>query len=123
MAKCDEGYLCDVCGQDVGNVTESQLYLMFVIGELDPELLHTSNERHIRCNPILAQFIVHPDFVAMTVEGDFDKRKLDSTFVSQREQLVSRGWSRLLEVSSQELAIIEYPLPEVIEKLKREAGN
>ena len=61
MAKCDEGYLCEVCGKDVANLTESDLYLRYVIGMLDPEVLHTSPERHIRCNPALAQFIVDFD--------------------------------------------------------------
>ena len=27
MARCDQGYLCDVCGQDVEAITESDLYL------------------------------------------------------------------------------------------------
>ena len=85
MAKCDEGYLCDVCGEDVAQVTDSQLYLQYVIGELDPELLHTTAERHIRCNPVLAQFIVDPEFTPVQVDGDFDKRKLDADFVKERE--------------------------------------
>ncbi len=62
MAKCDEGYLCTICGGDVGNVTDSELYLRFVIGLIDPELLHATPEKHIRCNPTLAQFIVADDF-------------------------------------------------------------
>ena len=64
MAKCDEGYRCDVCGQDVERIGDSHLYLSYVIGELDPELLHTTPERHLRCNPVLAQFIVDDDFRA-----------------------------------------------------------
>ena len=32
--------------------------MRYVIGQLDPEVLHTTRERHIRCNPVLAQFIV-----------------------------------------------------------------
>ena len=54
MAKCDEGYLCSVCGGDVENITDSDLYLRYVIGLLDPELLHAQPEKHIRCNPTLA---------------------------------------------------------------------
>ncbi len=42
MAKCEEGYLCDVCGGDVEEITDSDLYLRFVIGLLDPETLHTT---------------------------------------------------------------------------------
>ena len=51
MAKCEEGYLCDICGGDVEEITESDLYLRFVIGLIDPETLHTTKERHIRCDP------------------------------------------------------------------------
>ncbi|REJ65059.1 MAG: hypothetical protein DWQ31_19390 [Planctomycetota bacterium] len=113
MAKCDEGYLCEVCGHDVAAITESDLYLRYVIGMLDPEVLHTTPERHIRCNPALAQFIVADEFPAVVVEGDFDKRQLDARFVADREDLVTRGWRRLQKVADIEDAIINYPLPEV----------
>ena len=46
MAKCDEGYLCEVCQQPVEEIAESDLYLRYVIGMLDPETLHTQAERH-----------------------------------------------------------------------------
>jgi hypothetical protein len=78
MAKCDEGYLCDVCGQDVAILAESDLYLRYIVGILDPEVLHTTPERHIRCNPELAQYIVADDFPPMFREGPFDKRNLDA---------------------------------------------
>jgi len=114
MAKCEEGYLCEVCGGDVEEIVDSDLYLRYVIGELDPEVLHTSRERHIRCNPTLAQFIVDADFQPpATLEGPFDKRLLDPAFVHERETLVTRGWRRLREVLGTEAAIIDYPLPEV----------
>jgi hypothetical protein len=116
MAKCDEGYLCEVCGQDVAEITDSDLYLRYVIGELDPEVLHTTRERHIRCNPTLAQFVVAEDFQPpVTVEGPFDKRQLDPAYVRARESLLTRGWRRLHEVAGSDLAIIDYPLPEVRE--------
>jgi len=119
MAKCDEGYLCDVCGQDVAELTESDLYLRYVIGLLDPEVLHTTKERHIRCNPTLAQYIVDDDFQPpVAVEGAFDKRTLDPTFVRDQETLVTRGWRRLQEVATLGIPIIEYPLPEVLAKIK-----
>ena len=117
MAKCEEGYLCDVCGGDVEEITDSDLYLRFVIGMLDPEVLHTASERHIRCNPALAQFIVADDFEPVVVEGDFDKRRLDPEFVKGREELLLRGWRRLQEVVGTEEAIVNYPLPEVRSKL------
>jgi hypothetical protein len=114
MAKCDEGYLCEVCGEDVAEITESDLYLRYVIGELDPEVLHTTRERHLRCNPTLAQFIVAENFQPVIVEGPFDKRQLDAAFVSERETLVTRGWRRLVELAGgAESAIINYPLQEV----------
>ena len=38
MAKCDEGYRCEVCGRDVEAVTDSDLYLRFVLGEAHASL-------------------------------------------------------------------------------------
>ena len=113
MAKCDEGYLCDVCGRDVADLVDSDLYLRYVIGQIDPEVLHTTRERHIRCNPVLAQFIVDATFSPLTVEGPFDKRTLDSAYVAERERLITRGYRRLRELAGLNLPIIEYPLPEV----------
>ena len=123
MAKCDEGYRCEVCGGDVEEITDSDLYLRFVIGLVDPETLHTTQERHLRCNPSLSQFVVHPDFHPVTCEGDFDKRHLDVAFVAEREKLVTRGWRRLSEVASSSLSIQEYPLPEVYREMKRQANT
>ena len=119
MAKCEEGYLCELCGTEVEEITESDLYLRFVIGMVDPETLHTTGERHIRCNPSLAQFIVDERFESVAATGDFDKRQLDTAFVRQREQLVTRGWRRLHEVAGSDLPIVEYPLAEVRAVLAR----
>jgi hypothetical protein len=123
MAKCDEGYLCEVCGEDVASIADSDLYLRYVTGMIDPETLHTTPERHIRCNPALAQFIDHPEFEPVLVQGDFDKRRLDADFVLQREQLVTRGWRRLKEVAHLEIPIIEYPLPEVRTEMQRRSDQ
>ena len=114
MAKCDEGYICELCGKDVNGIVNSDLYLRFVIGMLDPEVLHTTAERHIRCNPVLAQYIVADNFEPVSVEGDFDKRTLDPAFVEQRELLVTRGWNRLCELQKLDIPIIQYPLPEFL---------
>ena len=116
MARCDEGYICEVCGRDVESIVESDLYLRYVIGKLDPESLHTTRERHIRCNPMLAQFIVDDRFDPVIVEGDFDKRHLDPEFVRQREELLTSGWRRLHDVAQSGVSIVEYPLPEVRQK-------
>ena len=91
MAVCEQGYLCEVCGGDVADLTESDLYLRFVLGEVDPETLHVSPERHIRCNPTLAQFIVVEGFAPVVVEGFFGKGELDAAFVAAEEVRVSQG--------------------------------
>lgn len=119
MAKCDEGYLCDVCGSDVESLVDSDLYLRYVVGMLDPETLHTTRERHIRCNPVLAQFIVDDDFPPIAVEGEFDKRRLDAAHVRERETLVTRGYRRLKELAGLDLPIIDYPLAEVRAEIQR----
>ena len=123
MAKCEEGYLCDVCGDDVKSLTDSDLYLRYVVGMLDPETLHTTRERHIRCNPVLAQFIVDDSFDPVTVEGDFDKRRLDASYTQEQEVLITRGYRRLRELAGVELPIIDYPLPEVRAKLEKASGG
>lgn len=122
MAKCDQGYLCDVCGGDVAEIVESALYLRYVIGRLDPEVLHTSPERHLRCDPTLAQYIVAADFEPVAVDGPFDKRSLDPAFVAAEEKLVTRGWRRLNEVVGLGVPIINYPLPEVCETIRQRSG-
>jgi hypothetical protein len=121
MAKCEEGYLCDVCGEEVGEIVDSDLYLRYIVGMVPPEQLHRERERHIRCNPALAQFIVADNFETITAPEPFDKHGLDSEFVRQREILITRGWRRLREVAGRDLPILEYPLPEVIADLRRRA--
>ena len=120
MAKCDEGYRCEVCGEDVTSIVDSDLYLRFVIGELDSEVLHTSPERHIKCNPVLAQFIDHQSFDPAPVEGDFAISNLDTDYVNNRTDLVTRGYLRLKEIAETEgdRDVTAYPLPEVIERYK-----
>ena len=112
MAVCEQGYLCDVCAGDVAELTESDLYLRYVLGEVDPERLHVLPERHIRCNPTLAQFIVADGFEPVPVEGAFAKSELDPAFVEREEIRVTRGSLRLQELQRLEVPITEYPLPE-----------
>jgi len=115
VAVCEEGYLCEVCGAEVEDITASDLYLRYVLGEVDPETLHTSPERHLRCNPVLAQFIVAEGFAPVVVEGPFAKAELDPEFVIEEEDRVTRGYRRLKEVFFMEgLPITEYPLPGVM---------
>src|SRR4051794_31627290 len=114
MARCDEGYRCDVCGQDVEAITESDLYLRYVLGEIHPLELPTQRERHIRCNPAMAQYIVDPAFAPALCEGMFAKAGLDSEHVHEEELRVTRAWRRLQEIPTLGIAIPEYPLPEVL---------
>jgi hypothetical protein len=113
MAKCEQGYLCEVCGEEVAEITDSDLYLRYVIGEVDSRALLAAPERHIRCNPVHAQFIVDDGFEPVVVEGPFDKRQLEAGDVRRREDLVTRGWRRLQEVRPLNLPINQYPLEEV----------
>ena len=120
MAKCEQGYLCDVCGQDVAEITESDLYLRYVLGEVPPEQLHRMPERHVRCNPSMAQYIVDADFAPIRCEGVFAKENLDREYVAAEEERVTRAWRRLQELPRLRIPIIEYPLPEVREKWRAE---
>lgn len=124
MAQCELGYLCEVCGAEVEDITESDLYLRYVLGEVDPETLHVAPERHIRCNPTLAQFIVADGFEPVVVEGYFGKANLDPAFVAEEEARVTAGYRRLKEVFSVEgMPITEYPLPGVMERWRGAADS
>ncbi len=117
MAKCDQGYLCEVCGEEVEDITDSDLYLRYVIGEVDHGSLLSAPERHLRCNPVQAQFIVNENFDAVVVDGPFDKRLLDLEDAQKREDLVTRGWQRLQEIREQSIPLSEYPLEDVRKKV------
>jgi hypothetical protein len=114
MVRCEQGYLCDVCGADVEAITDSDLYLRYILGEVSPLALPTQRERHIRCNPALAQFIVDVNFAPVRCDGPFAKELLDVAHVAEQEARVTRGWRRLQEIPRLGLPITEYPLPEVI---------
>jgi hypothetical protein len=94
-------------------MTDSDLYLRFILGEVRPEELHVSRERHIRCNSVLAQFIVDPSFQPVICEGAFAKEFLDPSSVAEQEERVTRAWRRLQQLPGSGLPILDYPLPEV----------
>ena len=120
MARCDQGYLCRICGQEVEHITDSELYLRFVIGEIDPETLHTTSECHLRCVPALAQFIDDPRFEPIVCEDPFFSiESLHPSYVAERRNMVNRGYARLWEIRQSRkapLAVVQYPLPEFIHK-------
>lgn len=110
MARCDEGYICEVCGEAVDEIVDSDLYLRFIIGLVSESTLTQEPERHIRCNPVQAQFIVHDDFEPVSVDGPFDKNELDPDDVRREEERVTGAWVRLQEVAGSGLPVSEYPL-------------
>jgi hypothetical protein len=114
MAVCEQGYLCDVCGKDVEAMTDSDLYLRYILGEVPPETLTTTSERHIRCNPATAQYVVDPAFAPVRCDGPFSKLEMDRDYVAEQEELVTRAWRRLQALPALGLPITEYPLPEVL---------
>jgi hypothetical protein len=122
MARCERGYLCVVCGAEVEEISDSALYLRYVLGEVRPEELHLLPECHLRCNPALAQYINDPRFPPVVCEGPFDRAALDPAYVADEEARVTRAWQRLQELPALGLPIEEYPLPEVLEAWRREAG-
>ena len=116
MVRCEQGYLCDVCGQDVEQIIDSDLYLRYILGEVSPLALPNMPERHIRCNPSLAQHIIDAAFEPVPCEGPFAKANLDAAYVAEQEARVTRGWRRLQELPRLGIPIIEYPLPEARER-------
>lgn len=120
MARCEQGYLCEVCGVDVEDLTDSDLYLRYILGEVDPERLHALPERHLRCNPTLAQFIVDAHFAPVVATGPFSKSALDPDFVTEEEARVTRAYRRLREVAVSDLPIVDYPPPEARARWERD---
>lgn len=114
MAKCEKGYLCAVCGKEVEDLIDSELYLRYTVGWLDPEKLHVAPERHLMCNPALAQFIDDERFSELQVPSEADKQQLDAEFVAKRTELLTRGYRRLVELqqAGESVSITDYPLPE-----------
>jgi hypothetical protein len=110
VAKCDEGYRCDVCGRDVETIVESALYLRYVLGDVPLETLHRHPERHLRCDPGLAQYVVADDFTPVADDGPFAKAGLDARFVIEEERRVTRGWRRLTTIPTLGVSVAEYPL-------------
>ncbi len=93
---------------------DSELYLRFVIGEIDAEVLHLSSECHLKCNPVLAQFIDDDRFAWEGIAPDgFRTEQLDASYADARRALVTAGYRRLWEIRKQRKlfpTIQSYPL-------------
>ena len=120
MAGCERGYLCTVCGGDVEEITDSVLYLRYVMGDVDWDQLNRAPETHIRCDKTLAQFIVDASFETVRCDGVFAKDQIDPEFVKVEEERVTSAYQRLRVLAATGLPIAEYPLPHVI--ARRESG-
>lgn len=110
MARCDQGYLCEVCGEEVEEIVDSDLYLAFVLGEVRAELLLDQPERHIRCNVERAQYILDPEFAPVECTGFFAKRQLDAEYVATEEARVTRAWRHLRAVARRGGSVFDSPL-------------
>jgi hypothetical protein len=96
----------------VDDVQASELYLRYVLGALPLEELPREPERHIRCAPEFAQFIVDERFEPVVCDDPaFDKRKLPVPVRERQERAFTLAWRRLQEVRDLGLAVDEYPLP------------
>ena len=109
MARCDLGYLCEVCGKEVEEIIDSDLYLAFVLGEVRAELLLDRPERHIRCNAERAQYIVDPEFPPVGCAGSFEKGQLDAEYVAAEEARVTRAWRHLRAVARRGGSVFDSP--------------
>ncbi|MHC4955307.1 MAG: hypothetical protein ACYTGZ_15745 [Planctomycetota bacterium] len=113
MSDCDEGYNCDRCGAYVENIRESELYLRYVLGAVPLEELPREPERHIRCAPEFAQFIVDPGFEPVACD---DAAELPPDVRARQERIFSLAWRRLQELAESGEPVDRYPLtPEEIE--------
>ncbi|MDP1562685.1 MAG: hypothetical protein Q8M16_15015 [Pirellulaceae bacterium] len=129
MAQCDEGYLCQVCGEEVKRIDQSLLYLRYVLGWITVDQLTKQPEAHLQCTPAVGQFIVDPDFQSnMPVEPALDKQHLDADFRQSRENLITAGYHRLkhLQKHRRSLTVTQYPIhnePEPIPEVDGSTNN
>lgn len=111
MAGCDSGYFCHVCGRYVENIEDSELYLQFILGEVEFDDLSHLPEAHIRCSPSLAQYIVHADFEPVIATDEASaKANLAPALVAEQEALVTRAWMRLQMLLPCRVPLSHYPL-------------
>ncbi|OWK46789.1 hypothetical protein FRUB_00488 [Fimbriiglobus ruber] len=92
------------------SITDSDLYLRYVLGDVPLDLIHKLPERHIRCNPFLAQYIADERFPSLACDGPFAAANLDADFVAEETARVTRGWRRLQALPMLGLTLAEYPL-------------
>jgi len=107
MSDCDEGYNCDRCGEYVENIRESELYLRYVLGAVPLDELPREPERHIRCAPEFAQFIVDDDFEPVASD---EPDNLPPEVRKRQEAIFTLAWRRLQELAESGVPVDGYPL-------------
>jgi len=111
VSNCDEGYNCDRCGEYVGNIRESELYLRYVLGVVPLAELPREPERHIRCAPEFAQFIVDSEFAAVVcADPEAAKQELPPDVRARQERVFTLAWRRLQELAEAGAPVDSYPL-------------
>ncbi|MHC4933423.1 MAG: hypothetical protein ACYTGV_14665 [Planctomycetota bacterium] len=90
---------------------ESELYLRYILGAVPLDQLLKEPERHLRCAPEFAQFIVDPGFSTVECEDPaLTKRNLPDELRERQERIFTRAWQRLQEVAGSAIPVDEYPL-------------
>jgi hypothetical protein len=115
MAECDSGYRCRICGVPVDEIIESELYLRYVLCDVQIDQLADTPEAHVWCNGNLAQFIVDPAFDhPIKVDPEHDKSAMDDATRRLVESVVTRAWKRLQWLPESGLDVTRYPLEDVV---------
>ena len=124
MAKCDGGYFCYACREYVENITQSELYLRYVLGEVPKEKLLELPDGHIWCNANLAQYIVDDRFDKPfeVDEPALRKENRDPEWVRAEEERVTRGWRHLQGLPGSGIPMDLYPLDRFEEAMREEAA-
>ena len=91
MAVCEQGYLCTVCGERRRGDHRLGPLSSLCAGRGRWDNLNRAPEKHIRCDPVLAQFIVSDQFPPVNVDGVFSKAGLDPEFVRPKGT-ADHGW-------------------------------
>ena len=110
MARCDQGYLCEVCGGDVEAITDSDLYLRYVLGDY-VRLLEKHNCPCGRTAPILDHH--GRDLNRFTCGGrTFFVRDLEERLLCAPVEAIGNFW--LLQVDADEVRFrVEASQPDV----------
>ena len=124
MAKCEEGYLCEVCGQDVAEITESDLYLRYVIG-----LRRSRGAAHHAASGTSAATRRWRSSSSMTISRRSRSKAPSTSGCSIRPTSASRRRSSPAASAASrssprlDLPILDYPLPEVRAEMEKQSKS